>query len=148
MDLEHNSWDRDLGQDIFEERDAKSILSIPLNTANNDSWFWKLDKLGKYTVKSAYAVIQETRETNSMADTFKWNILWNLKIPLKVKHFLWRAVKNVLPTKDQLASKRVPVLLMCPVCNLENETIYHSLVSCQFTKLCWNSSDIQVNGND
>ncbi|KAL8104377.1 hypothetical protein AgCh_028547 [Apium graveolens] len=59
MDREQGSWDSDLVHDIFEERDAQLIPFIPLNTVEHDSWFWKYDKLGTYTVKSPYAAIQE-----------------------------------------------------------------------------------------
>ncbi|KAK1398758.1 hypothetical protein POM88_008621 [Heracleum sosnowskyi] len=62
MNPERSSWDIDLVTDIFAERDAQLILSIPLNLRDTDSWFWKYDKLGQYTIKSAYATIREARE--------------------------------------------------------------------------------------
>lgn len=43
---DQNSWDVDLVQDIFSERDANLILTIPLQRTDNDSWFWRKDKLG------------------------------------------------------------------------------------------------------
>lgn len=51
-------WDIDLIKDIFLERDANLILSVPLGTTEADVWFWKWDKLGHYTVKSAYEAIK------------------------------------------------------------------------------------------
>ncbi|KAL8115127.1 hypothetical protein AgCh_021812 [Apium graveolens] len=35
-----------------------------------------------------------------------WRKLSNLKIPVKVKHFLWQAVTGCLPTKDALRVKK------------------------------------------
>lgn len=58
-------WDVDLVKDIFSERDAQLILSIPLRSSDTDSWFWKWEKLGYYSVKSAYAAIQETKHNSS-----------------------------------------------------------------------------------
>lgn len=54
MSTDENQWDRDLILDIFDERDAMLILSIPLNTEEEDTWYWKYEKMGNYTVKSAY----------------------------------------------------------------------------------------------
>lgn len=45
MTTDQNSWDIDLVHDIFNERDASLILSIPLQRAENDSWFWRKEKL-------------------------------------------------------------------------------------------------------
>ncbi|XP_074359589.1 uncharacterized protein LOC141699273 [Apium graveolens] len=130
-------WDVDLVKDIFSERDAQLILSIPLRPSDMDSWFWKWENLSHYSVKSAYAAIQETKQNSCWNDNFPWKRVWNLKVPLKVKHFIWRAIRNILPTKDQLLSRRVAVIDKCPICNLEVESVYHSLVSCQFAKQCW-----------
>lgn len=35
----HNEWDADLVNDIFCERDANLILSIPLGCNQEDVWF-------------------------------------------------------------------------------------------------------------
>lgn len=83
MNTERNSWDADLVNDIFEERDARLILSIPLDDTDVDSWFWKHDKFGHYTVKTAYAALQEAKNTSVHNDTFSWTKLWNLRTPLK-----------------------------------------------------------------
>lgn len=95
-------------------------------------------------MKYAYAAIRETKLQNGLHDTLNWNRMWNLQVPLKVKHHIWRATRNILPTKDQLLSKRVQVLSFCPVCNLEVETVHHYLLSCPFTKLCWNHANINI----
>ncbi|XP_074327368.1 uncharacterized protein LOC141665288 [Apium graveolens] len=148
MSLDHPGWDIDLIHDIFEDRDIQLILSIPLNTTEVDTWFWNKEKMGQYTVKSSYALLQEDRNASHEADAEWWRRMWNLKVPLRVQHFIWRAVRNVLPTKDQLTMKRVPVIEYCPVCNESKETVYHLLVSCPFTGLCWKELNITVHNND
>lgn len=57
-------------------------------------------------------------------------------------------MRNVLPTKDQLFSRRVAVVDKCPICNAERETVYHSLVSCQFAKQCWGHAGINLAGDE
>lgn len=92
MNEDRCSWDVDLVKHIFDERDARLILSKPLNGTDIYSWFLRHKRLGHYSVKSAYAAIKEARPVNGTQDNLKWNRLWNMQVPLKVKHFIWRAV--------------------------------------------------------
>lgn len=41
---------------------------------------------------------------------------------------------------SQLWSKHVPVIDICPACQLANETIHHALVSCTFAQQCWRAA--------
>ncbi|WOG96664.1 hypothetical protein DCAR_0416000 [Daucus carota subsp. sativus] len=97
------NWDINLILDVFDNRDANLILSIPLDTRVQDSWYWRQEKLG------CYSSTQQTQPNSGF-----WRKLWNPKIPPKVKNFLWRASTNCLPTKDLLRSKRVQVINLCP----------------------------------
>lgn len=48
-------WDVQCVNDIFDERDAKLILQIPISHCKPlDSWVWYSDHKGEYTVKSSY----------------------------------------------------------------------------------------------
>lgn len=66
--------------------------------------------------------------------------MWHLKVPGKVKNFIWWAASNVLPTKDNLIRRKVKVLPTCSICNAASETVSHVLVDCNFAKVCWISS--------
>lgn len=135
---DQGNWDFDLIMDVFDSRDADAILSIPLNNETEDKWHWRREKLGTYTVKSAYAMLQELKDGQGTAPSSGlWRNLWNLKIPPKVKHFLWQACTNCLPTKDNLQSKRVQVNNICPVCNNCSESVLHTLVNCSYAVACW-----------
>ena len=87
-------------------------------------------------MKSAYITLQFARRRNLNDNSGFWRKLWNLKIPPKVKNFLWRSINNCLPTKDLLHIKQVHVNSTCPVCNEDAESILHSLVICPFTENC------------
>lgn len=128
-------WDTDLIADIFNTRDAALILQVPLSTRQDeDRWFWLADTKGKFTVRSCYNVLNSA----SNGSTSKvWKFLWGLEVPGKVKHFLWHALANVLPTADNLLSRKVDVSLLCPICSAANESVYHCLVDCLFAKSCW-----------
>lgn len=88
-------------------------------------------------------MIQQGANMSLMADNSGfWRKLLNLKIPAKVKKFLWRASTGCLPTKVQLRNKRVNVNVECPVCNMVPKSIYHILVSCTFARACLNAVGI------
>lgn len=137
MSMSNDSWDIDLVRDIFDDRDANLILSIPVSRADDDVWFWRKDKLGHYTVKSAYGVAKEVVSGNTACNISNfWHKIWNLQIPLKVKHFVWRAAQGCLSTKENLIIKRVEVSSICPVCNIYAESAFHVLVTCPVAAQC------------
>ncbi|XP_060972201.1 uncharacterized protein LOC133038159 [Cannabis sativa] len=138
MSIDQDQWDMDILNDIFNERDINLIVSIPIQITEPDIWYWKKENLGHYSVKSAYAIIQEGKQQSATPVlTGYWRKCWNLKVPPKVKNFLWQASTSCLPTKTQLQTKHVAVNALCPFCNVENETISHILVTCSFSKACW-----------
>lgn len=74
MTENHDSWDTVLVMDIFNEQDVNMILSIPIQKTDNDTLFWRKDKLGKYTVKSAYAIIRDGSMLNhTSSNSGFWN---------------------------------------------------------------------------
>lgn len=51
-------WDIDLIFDIFNDRDANLIVSIPLRNNESDAWYLRGEKSGVYSVKSAYDLLR------------------------------------------------------------------------------------------
>lgn len=98
-----------------------------------------MDPRGSYTVRSCYKLLDPILVAPSSG---VWRRMWNLKVPGKVKIFIWRAALNVLPTTDNLICRRVEVLPTCSICNASIETVLHVLVDCNFVKSCWISSPI------
>lgn len=62
MSITENGWDVDLILDMFNSRYAELILSIPIDKEVHDSWYWRREKLGNYSVKSAYHLIQDEKK--------------------------------------------------------------------------------------
>ncbi|KAL5772827.1 hypothetical protein ACOSP7_012443 [Xanthoceras sorbifolium] len=60
----------------------------------------------------------------------KTGLLWSLNIPAKVRMFVWRACRNLLPTRSLLAARRVLVGTVCPLCDAAVDSVLHSLWSC------------------
>ncbi|XP_042972836.1 uncharacterized protein LOC122304642 [Carya illinoinensis] len=59
-----------------------------------------------------------------------WKNIWKLNIPGVVKMFVWKALNNCLPTKWNLACRKVIRDYLCPICKLQKETVTHALWSC------------------
>lgn len=116
MITDENQWDVDILYDIFDDRDVNLILSVPIRENERDIWYWRKEKLGNYSIKTAYVLIQGNKESNSInASNRQWKRMWNLKIPPKVKNLMWHATSGCLPTKVQLRTKQVNIDDLCPM---------------------------------
>ena len=83
---------------------------------------------GEYSVRSAYCqlVADDTHgmpSSSSPGNSQKfWKKIWNNK----VRHFLWRAVKDSLLTKQNLKEQHLPVDDTCDHYNDFPETVLHA----------------------
>ncbi|XP_031110709.1 uncharacterized protein LOC116014887 [Ipomoea triloba] len=149
IDPNSGTWDHSILLDIFSPTDVERILKVPVSLDYEDFWFW-LGTRGCYLVKEGYK--RTVGSFDIMPGTFdKWLHLWKIKSPVKWKTFLRRALSNVLPTTTNLIIKRVDVNPSCPMCGLMHENIMHSLLLCDFFKLVWHESSLQMSsvvGND
>ena len=76
-----------------------------------------------------------------------WKLVWSLKCPNKVKHFLWRACKNVLPTKHCLKYRKVILEDNCDLCG-EYESSGHILWGCRVAREAWSESKLRIGNLD
>ena len=72
------------------------------------------------------------------------HIIWKLKLPLKIKIFMWYLIKGVTLTKDNLARQRWKGSLNCCCCSLI-ETIQHLFFDCQNAKFLWRLISVVFN---
>uniref|UniRef100_A0A803QIZ4 Reverse transcriptase domain-containing protein n=1 Tax=Cannabis sativa TaxID=3483 RepID=A0A803QIZ4_CANSA len=137
--MDPRTWDVDIIRDLFPTQEANIILGLPLSPhASDDCWSWSNDSKGCFTVKSAYNLLQDDKHLHSGPNNSGfWRKLWQLKIPPKVKNFLWRASNDCLPTCLNLVIKHVNIDSRCPVCKLYTETVVHALISCPFAHSYW-----------
>ena len=142
-------WDEQLICDNFWPEDAAEILRIPINVHMEDWPAWHFDPKGLCSVKSAYKVAVTRRDAltgrdgstsgnpNGGGDEFKWHKIWQLKVPNKVKMFVWRLAHNSLPVRRNVANRGINIDTMCPVCRRFDEDCGHLFFKCKFAKLCW-----------
>jgi hypothetical protein len=109
---------------------------------------WYFDAKGLFSVKSAYKVAvarrdrlagwdASTSETIRDDSAFEWYRIWKLKVPNKVKMFMWRFAHNSLPVRRNLARRGVIIDTRCPVCTRLDEDSGHIFFKCKYAKLCW-----------
>jgi hypothetical protein len=80
-------------------------------TTNNDVLKWGLTKSGQYMVKSMYL--------DYMDDHTKYlhKYLWKIKVPLKIRVFMWFLNNKVLSTKDNLIKRKWQGTTKCCFCD-------------------------------
>ena len=95
-----------------------------------DSFRWNLTKSGLFTVRSFYLHLMDIHLP------FRHKMIWKLKIPLKIKIFLWFLQRGVVLTKDNLAKRNWIRSQKCCGCN-SNETIKHLFLDCLYARMVW-----------
>jgi len=96
----------------------------------SDTFRWNLTNSGSFTVRSFYLHLLDSQPP------FRHKMIWKLKIPLKIKTFLWFLQRGILLTKDNLAKKNWTGSQKCCGCN-SNETIQHLFLDCPYARLVW-----------
>ena len=136
----------------FFPREAQQILGIPLSLNRvPDLLIWAGTKSGRYMTKSAYKMLTSKLDlstpspSNTQTQTSCWRRIWSLSVPNKIKHFLWRACRDSLPTKKNLLAKNVTRNALCEWCNGEVEDSVHALWGCQVLKEVWWEEEILRN---
>jgi hypothetical protein len=62
--------------------------------------------------------------------------LWKIKVPFKIKVFLWLLHREAILTKDNLAKRNWNENIMCYFCD-SYETIQHLFFECVLAKFIW-----------
>ena len=66
-----------------------------------------------------------------------WRRLWKMKVPNKIKNFLWHACSDALPTRCNLLRRKVLDYPTCPQCGIDSESTLHALWECNQLRLMW-----------
>jgi hypothetical protein len=70
--------------------------------------------------------------------------IWKLKVPLKIKIFMWYLKRGVVLTKDNLIRRNWKGDKKC-VFRAHPETIQHLFFECHFAKFIWSAVQITFN---
>jgi len=116
------------------------ILMVELEgwvkTERVDAWWWKLEEEGFFTVSSTYELLagllmppESLFETKEMV----FGSVWKSPAPSKVVAFSWQLLLDRIPTKTNLARRRIlPVEASerCVFCDQAGETSAHLFLHC------------------
>ena len=136
---------------IFLPFEAQRIKSIPLCVTNQeDCVSWSRCRSDSYSIKTSYQLLCEN-ELNSLpsCSNFEviksfWKGILRLKVPNKVKVFLWHACSRALLTKVNLQRRRVVDNSVCDQCGCMAEDEVHALWDCVQVREGWAPSFAEV----
>jgi hypothetical protein len=137
-------WKEDLITPIFNSKEARVVVSIPLcPTLPPDRLVWRGTKNGVFLVQSAYYMGMEIKKRNNGSTSRDedrhnvWSTLWSLGVSNSVKIFLWRACNDLLPIKCNLFKMNIVKDNICPCCCREIELGLHALWTCLAVQDVW-----------
>jgi hypothetical protein len=106
-------WDEQLIRDNFWRIDAECILHMPLHHhVTEDYAAWHLTRSGIFSVISAYykqweATYADDESAPVVLGGTAPHPIWSLKLPGKVKIFVWRCLQNAIPCFCVLANRHI-----------------------------------------
>ncbi|CAN1810998.1 Putative ribonuclease H protein At1g65750 [Linum perenne] len=137
-------WDCEMIEALFEPRDALAILNIPLGVGGeSDTLIWHYEANGGYSVRSAYRVLMENifpRPEYMVQGA--WSQIWSLNTPPRIKNFMWRLARSVIPTREALRRRHIAVPSACGICGNDIEDYNHLFFDCPFAEDCWDHASL------
>ena len=101
-----------------------------------DRWIWKGGMSGLYSVGSGYHLLNEVVADENEDGAL--TLIWKMKIPSKVAHFVWRLVRDRLPTRANLRRRNVQLDdYRCLFCSSHEEEVSHTFFGCQRIMPLW-----------
>ncbi|KAL6202351.1 hypothetical protein ACLB2K_026059 [Fragaria x ananassa] len=68
-------------------------------------------------------------------DTWDW--IWKLRVAPKIKHFVWRAISNILATNGNRFARHIALSPTCVICGEFDESVEHALFPCPWATVAW-----------
>lgn len=125
------NWDVNLIFNLFDSSTARFILNIFVHRSYEDKLIWTLENNDRFMVKSAYRKMFEEVHLKDLVGYIMKKIfkkLWKLPTIPRVNHFLWKCIKNILPTRDKLVNVIQDLDVACPFCSMVPEIPKHIIL--------------------
>jgi hypothetical protein len=144
IDQDSKWWNRELIEIFFSNAEVDVINKLPVScSCQKDVLIWRGTTSGDFSIRNAYHMEKERQDLirgsvllDILAVRFG-RIIWKLNVPNDVKMFLWRACHNLLPTKVNLLRRGIVDSSVCPIYDLECESLVHILWSCPLVSDVW-----------
>ena len=99
-------WDPGKLEENFYPWEAEMVSRIQVCAGSvEDLLVWPLTSDGCFSVRSAYRFLasenlcSQPSSSSGIEQQHFWKKIWKIRAPNKIKHFIWRAAKDALPTK-------------------------------------------------
>lgn len=127
-------WDTNLLNQTLGMIDTARVTNIliPKYAVTVDTPYWTLGHNGNFSVKSSYDHLAESCVTD-----INWNWIWKLRVPAKLKGFLWICMHGKLLTNQQRMIRGLSTEDTCPRCNATCEDIFHLFFNCASSVNLW-----------
>ena len=101
-----------------------------------------------FSVWSAYRMLVQRQEnvtawlqnkpgcSDVEADEREWSAIWKLRVPSKIRVFLWGLAMHSIPTTDVLHRRHMAEQASCLICG-EPDSWKHSLLECNMARCVW-----------
>ena len=116
---------------------VRRLMDVQLSD-QADTISWKLTTNGVFSVKSMYLDLIDSGPLSRSLH------IWKIKVPLRIKIFMWFIHKGVILTKDNLLKRNWVGSSRCCFCD-QNESSKHLFLQCPLAKLLWRSIHIAFN---
>lgn len=136
-------WDLSSIEHLISDEEKNEILKLRLpSLIDKDRLIWMPCRNGKYVVKSGYHFIKIEYEENEKekvkdgpSSSFRpskklWNRVWELEVPPKICHFIWKVLNDAITTKVALFKKKCIAYSLCLICLKEENSTEHLLFHC------------------
>lgn len=128
---------------MFLPHVASMILGIPLSLRKTpDRVVWAHTPSGEfstsYKLLVASALVNNAGSSLGVAQKHFWKGVWQLHVPNKIKHFIWRVCNNVLQTKSNLFRRQITTSNTCELCNGAPKDVLSVGWSCKELEVVWN----------
>ncbi|KAK6159680.1 hypothetical protein DH2020_003061 [Rehmannia glutinosa] len=151
IDFDAKAWRFDFIRQNFKAHDANRICAMHLSSRlPEDKMLWRHSKNGQFSGKTAYYAIKSKSENaysrypSASNSNGAWKKIWQLRILSKIKHFIWKACLNALPTKYKLVEKNIAIDPICAICGEGPETLTHLMLECHEVIPVWLHSPLRI----
>ncbi|KAF4370788.1 hypothetical protein G4B88_030508 [Cannabis sativa] len=134
---EDREWDFQLSAIWMVPSVASSLNLIPrLPNNHEDKLIWKDATSGEFSTRVAYkSIIKSRRAENDPI----WGHIWKLKISERMKLFLWKLGRDILPFGERL-QRIFGNEVMCAICDEQEDSAVHLFCHCPLAKSLWLAS--------
>lgn len=133
-------WNGPLIRNRFIPHDAEEILKVQIPQRTSvDRVVWTISNNGIYSAKTADHYWYNAKFGDSaIPQCIGWKRIWHLKLPNKIKVFIWRFCRNTVLVRNKLNSKGIRISITCHMCVNDIEHMIHLFYDCSFVNDCWN----------